>query len=60
MISQHWFTQWLGAVRQQAITWANVDPDLCHQMASLGLNQLNLNSKMVQAADIPNNTEKSV
>ena len=26
---------------QQAITWANVDPDLCHQMASLGLNELN-------------------
>ena len=24
----------------QAITWANVDPDLCHQMASLGLNEL--------------------
>ena len=21
-------------------TWANVDPDLCHQMASLGLNEL--------------------
>ena len=29
------------AIRQQAITWANVDPDLCHQMASLGLNELN-------------------
>ena len=27
MISQHWFGQWLGAVRQQAITWANFDPD---------------------------------
>ena len=26
--------------RQQAITWANVDPDLCRQMASLGLNEL--------------------
>ena len=34
------FMQWLGAVRQQAITWANVDPDLCRQMASLGLNEL--------------------
>ena len=21
-----------GAVRQQAITWTNVDPDLCHHM----------------------------
>ena len=26
--------------RQQAITWANVDPDLCHHMASLGHNEL--------------------
>ena len=24
-ISQHWFRQWLGAVRHQAITWSNVD-----------------------------------
>ena len=31
---------WLGAIRQQAITWANVDPSLCGQMASLGLNEL--------------------
>ena len=34
--SQHWFRQWLGAVRQQAITWSNVDPELCHHMVSLG------------------------
>ena len=27
--------QWLGAIRQQAITWANVDPDLCHHTVSL-------------------------
>ena len=27
-----------GAVRQQAITWANIDPDLCRHMASLGPN----------------------
>ena len=40
MISQHWFRKWLGAVRQQATTWANVDPDLCHHMASLGHNGL--------------------
>ena len=40
MISQHWLRQWLGAVRQQAITWANVDPDLCRHMASLGHNEL--------------------
>ena len=30
----------LGAVRQQAITWANVDPDLCRHMALLGHNEL--------------------
>ena len=27
-------------VRQQAITWADVDPDLCRHMASLGPNEL--------------------
>ena len=32
---------WLiGAVRQQVITWANVDPDLCHHMVSLCRNEL--------------------
>ena len=41
LISQHWFREWLGAVRQQAITWANVEPDLCRHMASLGHNELN-------------------
>ena len=40
MISQHWFRYWLGAVRQQAITWTNVDQDPCHHMASLGHNEL--------------------
>ena len=39
-ISQNWFRQWLGAIRQQVITWANVDPDLRHHMASLGHNEL--------------------
>ena len=39
VLSQHWFRQWLGAVRQQAITWAKVDPDLCRHMASLGANE---------------------
>ena len=29
MISQHWFTSWLGAVKQQTITWTNVDHVLC-------------------------------
>ena len=36
LTSQHWFRYWLGAARQKAITWANVDLDLCHQMVSLG------------------------
>ena len=33
---QHWLGQWLGA----AITWTNVDPDLCRHMASLGHSEL--------------------
>ena len=40
MMSQHWFRYWLGAVRQQAITWINVDPDLSRHMVSLGHNEL--------------------
>ena len=32
----------VGAVRQQAITRANVDRDLCCHMASLGHNELNV------------------
>ena len=35
-----WFRIWLGAGKQQAITWANIDPDLCCYMVSLGLNEL--------------------
>ena len=34
--SQHWFRWGLGAVRQQAITWAIVDPNQYYHMASLG------------------------
>ena len=37
-ISEHWFRQWLDALQQRAITWANDDWDLCHYMASLGHN----------------------
>ena len=29
---------WLGVVRHQAITWANVDPNLCHHMSSQWVN----------------------
>ena len=34
MIHQHWFGQWLGAARQQAITWTNADQFLWHLMAT--------------------------
>ena len=27
-----------GAVKQKAITWGNIDPDLCHHMESLDHN----------------------
>ena len=37
-LGQHWFRSWLGAVRQQAITWTNVNTDLYRHMASLGHN----------------------
>ena len=37
---QQELTDWLGAIRQQAITWANVDPDLCRHVASLGQDEL--------------------
>ena len=40
MISQHWFRWWFGAVRQQAITWTNVDLVPCRHMASPGHNDL--------------------
>ena len=40
VFSQHWLTLWLSNVRHQAITWANVDPDLCRHMASLSHNEL--------------------
>ena len=40
ILFQYWFGQWVYAIREQAITWANVDPDLLCHMASLGLNEL--------------------
>ena len=49
MINQHRsrFRWWLGAVRQQAITWANVDEDLCHHKASLGHYELTNHSPVM-------------
>ena len=40
--SPYWFRYWLGAVRQQAINWANADPDLCCHVVLLGHNELTL------------------
>ena len=40
MKNQHWFKEWLGAARQQVITWANVDQELCHHMSSLDHNAI--------------------
>ena len=34
-----WFTYCLGAVRQRTIDWANVDQDVCRNMASPGHNE---------------------
>ena len=42
VISQHGFRYWLGAIRQQAISWASVDLHLCRHIASLGHNELNI------------------
>ena len=39
LVSQHWFRYWLGAVRQQAITWTYVDHVKHHHMVSLSLNK---------------------
>ena len=39
MSSQHRFRQWLAAVKQQAITLTDVNPNLCHHIASLGHNE---------------------
>ena len=33
---QHWLKWWIGAAKQQAITLANVCPDIGRNMASLG------------------------
>ena len=37
------FINWIGAVRQQAIIWTNVDKDVCHHMVSPGINELTYN-----------------
>ena len=50
-----WKWKWLGATRQQDITWTNVYPDLCHYMPSLDHNVLKrwgiLQTMMVMGED---------
>ena len=41
MISQKWFRIWLGAIRQQAITWVNVTP---HPAPTVRTHTLNITS----------------
>ena len=36
MVNQHWSNQWLGFIRQPAVTWTSVDQDRPRHMASLG------------------------
>ena len=35
---QHWFRWWLGATKQEAVTWVSVDQDLRHHKMSPGHN----------------------
>ena len=37
----------LVQIRQQAVTWANVDLDLCRYMVSLGHNELNTHRNLI-------------
>ena len=52
MVSQHWFWLWLGAIRQKAITWTKVDPDLFRHMASRGHNELKVLELMIDHDDM--------
>ena len=36
--------EWFGAVKQQVITWTNVDPDPCYHMVPIGHNELTVPS----------------
>ena len=51
-----------GAVKQQAITWSNVDPDLCRRMASQGQKALNdaFNSHIKLISLVNNITRKKI
>ena len=40
--------EWLGAIRQQGITQANIDSDICHHMASLNHSELYKNYSLIE------------
>ena len=40
-------TNEVGAITQQAIAWANVDPDICRYMAPLGHSELSEISDLI-------------
>ena len=43
--------QVIVTIRHQAITWANVNPDLCHHMAALAHNELSYGLLIVDKMD---------
>ena len=49
IVNEHEFKQWLGAIMQQVITWANVDQDLKRHLAPLSHNELTC--KQLQISD---------
>ena len=44
--SKHWFREWCGLIRQQAITWFSVDLDLQHHMMMLLVAKLTMSYKI--------------
>ena len=47
MTCQDWSRKWLDAVRQQAITWVSVDPDLWRHMAPPGPQWVNHHNELI-------------
>ena len=58
MMIHHWFRKWLGGVIQQAITRANIVPDLCRHMTSLGHNKFTLNMRRLSCLVHPGVRDK--
>ena len=44
VMCQHWLRQWLAAIGQQTITWANVNPDLYHHLGAVSIYRCRLTS----------------